>query len=158
MSYHIIWKKLDGTLSIDNVSPSFDLAATVAFKDSRIAKKVRNPVDFVAIVESRDIPTDRYFRDAWRFDPAKGKFEFDLPTCRERHMNKLRRERDLKLAESDPHYLKALESGDATAIANIKARRTELRDMPVTLQPQFALAPTPEAIRAIRPAFLDTPL
>ena len=153
MSYHIIWKNVDGSLKITNMHTAATLEETITHKDILIG---RGEVSvFQTIVESNKLPQERYFRDAWRFDGAK--VILDLPGCRQRHLDKLRRIRNAKLQDSDPDYMRALEQGDTTKLDALKIYRQALRDMPQTVAAEFQAVSTPSAIRNIQPVILSTP-
>lgn len=105
---------------------------------------------FAGVVEKDSIPTDRAFRNAWKF--AGGKVEHDMAKCREIHKQKLREIRAPKLSALDVEYMQADESGDAVKKAQIAAKKKALRD--VTKDPAISLAQTPEELKSVIPAAL----
>lgn len=76
-----------------------------------------------------ELPTDRYFRDAWDHDD-KGKPTVHRAKAEALHMNKLRERRQVALAKLDSDYMKALESNDVLKQRAIANRKQQLRDMP----------------------------
>lgn len=153
MSIHIIWKKPDNTVIIECLSPEHTQEMAQALVTARIAAGVYVQSQFGSIVTSEALPQDRYFRDAWRWNGTT--INLDLPACRQRHLNKLRRIRDAKLTLSDSILLRALESSDTAILNEIKTIRQALRDMPQNIQTSLSFANTPEEIKSIRPAILD---
>lgn len=149
MAYHIVWKNLDGTITIDSFKPNLPMEEVLIIK----AKKISQYFQFCAIVNTSELPHDRYFRPAWRWGGAA--ITFDLQACRERHLNKLRRARNSKLQDSDSDFIRALEQGNQTQLDALKAYRQALRDMPQNSAAEFSNATTPETIKVIRPAILD---
>lgn len=149
MTYHIIWKNSDDTLVIDSMNPVMSIEEVIVFKD----KKVIQGLQFCKIIESSDLPQERYFRPAWRWNGTA--ITMNLPACRQRHIDKLRRIRDFKLQISDAEYMKAMEQNDITRLNVLKQYRQALRDMPNTLQNELLAAPTAERIKAILPAIFD---
>ncbi len=76
------------------------------------------------IVEESEIPNDRTFRNAWKYDLKE-----DIPKSKEIWKNKLRAARKPLLESLDVEYMKALESGDNTLQAGIVTRKQVLRDV-----------------------------
>jgi DNA-binding PucR family transcriptional regulator len=97
----------------------------------------------VVVVERATVPTDRYFRNAWKH--TAGKVEVDMPKAVEIQKEKLRLAREALLKELDIQFMKALEEGKPTAA--IVAEKQRLRD--ITKDPRFAAAKTPEDLKAI---------
>lgn len=75
-------------------------------------------------------PKDRDFRDA--FSVKDKNIEVDMPKARGIHMDRIREARNAELTESDKDYMRALESEDKAALATLKTKRQELRDIPQT--------------------------
>lgn len=92
---------------------------------------------------------DKTFRDAWTWTD---KLDHDMEKCREIHKARLREARAPLLAEKDVEYMRALERGDATALASISAEKQALRD--VTADPAIAAAATAADLKAVWPAAL----
>ena len=153
MSYHIIWKNLNDSLVITSMKPTADLAETTAWVNTLINRG--EIAAFQAIVTDSELPTARYFRNAWRW--VSGAVTMDIPACRVRHLGKLRQIRNLKLQDSDADYMRALEQADTVKLDALKNYRQALRDMPQTSATEFQAAITPETIRNIQPAILTTP-
>ena len=152
MSYHIIWQNPDGSLKVTNMHNAATLADASEHKDYLIG--LGESAAFQAIVTSPQLPQERYFRPAWRFNGVS--VTLDIPACRQRHIDKLRRVRNVKLQDSDADYMRALEQANQTQLDALKNYRQALRDMPQAVNTTLQAAATPEAIKAIRPAILDT--
>lgn len=100
------------------------------------------------IVDATEIPTDRYFRNAWKDD-----LSVDMVKARNIHRDKLRALRAPKLDKLDVEYMRADEAGDAAKKTDIATKKQQLRD--VTADPAIEAAATPEDLKAVRPAILD---
>lgn len=153
MSYHIIWKNPDSSIKVTNMHEVATLEATVEHKNILIAQG--ELASFQVIIRTEQLPQERYFRNAWRFDGNN--VILDTATCRQRHLDKLRRIRNSKLQDSDADYVRALEQDDQTKLAALKTYRQALRDMPQISAIEFQTAATSEAIRNIQPAILTAP-
>lgn len=94
-----------------------------------------------------NLPTDRYFRDAWR--DGSGVVSIDMTAAREVHKDKLRAQRAPKMAELDVAYMRALETADAAGAAAIALQKQALRDC--TDDPAIAAATTPDELKAVIP-------
>lgn len=151
MAQHILWKNPDGSLKVTHMFSGATREETLAHKDVLIDRG--ETATFQGIVGTNQLPNNRYFRNAWRWNGTA--LDFDLPACRERHLNKLRRVRTDKLQDSDPDFIRALEQNNTTQLNALKAYRQALRDMPQSIAAELTSATTPDAIRAIRPAILD---
>ena len=68
--------------------------------------------------------------------------------------NKWREARKPILASLDIEFMKAVESGDLTKQAEIKAKKNELRDVTLTPIP----GTTPEEIKSVWPEVLNDPV
>jgi len=92
---------------------------------------------------SLTVPSDRTFRDAWKFNGNA--VEIDMAAARVIHKDNLRAERAPRLEALDVDYMKALEAGSgAEAIA---AKKKELRD--VTADSKIADAADADALKAL---------
>lgn len=90
------------------------------------------------IVDANDIPSDRYFRDAWK---DLGTFiDIDMPMARDIHMDIIRRERDKELSRLDIEQLKG---------NDVSAEKQILRDIPGTFD--LSNASTSEELKALWP-------
>ena len=127
------------------------LQETVEHKDVLISQGYSGT--FLKIIETSELPIDKYFRPAWRWNGTA--ITLDLPICQQRHLEKLRRVRNTKLQNSDAEYIKALEQNNTSKLDTLKQYRQALRDLPETIQTEMSNAATPNDIKAIRPAILD---
>ena len=151
MTYHIIWKNTDGSIKVTNMHIAATLEDTIFHKDTLVERGEIST--FQAILQTEQLPQERYFRPAWRFNGVS--VTLDIPACRQRHLDKLRRVRNAKLQDSDADYMRALEQADQTKLDTLKTYRQALRDMPQTVNTTLQAASTPETIKAVRPAILD---
>lgn len=114
-------KRDDGGVSI--VIPSH--VATIE-KMERDAKRVEGYVSHREIEDS-EIPSDRYFRNAWKDDGDK--VGHDLPKCKEIKKDKMREIRKPLLEKLDIEYQRADEVKDEAKKAEIAAKKQALRDV-----------------------------
>ena len=104
------------------------------------------------VIADDQIPTDRYFRNAWV--KGTGKVDVDMPKARDIHMGHIRKVRDEKLKALDAEYMIALEKDKTSDKASIAAKKQTLRDLPTTYAATLAAATTPEALKALWPSEL----
>jgi len=101
-------------------------------------------------IDIADIPQDRTFRNAWRQN-GKG-VEVDLPAARDLARDKIRLRRDKVFPALDGESLRAMETGDQTALAAVAARKTKLRAAPADAR--LDAAKTPEELKASMEAII----
>ena len=138
---------------VTNDHRGIEREATDANIDAEIAKSAFTsaPVGWRRIVNETEIPTDRYFRNAWK--DAAGRLDVDMPKAREIHRDRLRALRAPLLAALDTEYMRADEFPVNAQAKNIIARKKQaLRD--VTADPAIDAAATPEELKAVIPATL----
>ena len=97
------------------------------------------------------IPEDRTFRDAWADTTPELVIDIDMVKARDIHLERIRVKRNAELSKLDVQATKAQDIGDAETLAQIRARKQELRDLPVTLAPTLASAASVDALKAIQP-------
>ena len=97
------------------------------------------------------IPSDRTFRDAWADITPELTIDIDMAKARDIHLERIRTKRNAELFKLDVQATKAQDIGDAETLAQIRARKQELRDLPVTLAPTLASAASVDALKAIQP-------
>jgi len=102
------------------------------------------------IVSQDQIPSDRSFRNALIIDGDS--ISHDIDKCRSIHKDRLREMRNPKLSALDVDFMRALESGDSVAIAEIAAKKQALRD--VTKDASLTSAKTPEELKKAIPEVL----
>lgn len=160
MKIHYVTKP-DGTLSIISLSSRIpldredDVVSKAIFemtRDGDMSTHFDPLVHTVRALPARegddvDLPTDRYFRDAW--EDLGAAIDVNMPKAQEVHMGYIRRERDIELAKQDIEYMKALESGNTGEQTRIAALKQTLRDLPSTFD--LTLAPNPTALKALWP-------
>lgn len=89
------------------------------------------------IVPTSEIPTDRYFRNAWE---DTGNITVNMGKAREIQMAKIRVARDAELKRLDIEQLKGID---------VSAEKAKLRDLPQTFD--LSQAKTPEELKALWP-------
>ena len=97
------------------------------------------------------IPSDRTFRDAWADTTPELTIDVNMAKARAIHLDSIRIKRNAELSKLDIQATKAQDVGDADALTQIRARKQELRDLPVTLAPTLASAASVDALKAIQP-------
>jgi hypothetical protein len=113
---------------------------------AKISAVLPSPIVRWRIVADADIPAERDYRNAWT-DTGAG-VGHDMPRARALHRDKLRRDREPKLAELDVEYQRADEREDRAEKRRIALAKQALRD--ITDDPRIDAATTIEALRALR--------
>lgn len=91
-----------------------------------IAKDVPPGAENVQVVDASFVPSDRRLRNAWELKP--GRIDINRPKAEEVVRDRLRAQREPKMAELDIEQLKNLGKPDALAAA--EAKKQALRDVP----------------------------
>jgi len=113
----------------------------------QIAVAVAIPLDVsIYEVDPHDLPLE-VFRDSWRV--VGGRVVIDMPLARQQRMNEIRAERDKRLAATDGIFLSAQEQNRANEIAELKAKRQALRDIPQSIN--LDSITTPDELAAFEP-------
>jgi hypothetical protein len=109
-----------------------------------IEKEIRKTLNFKSwrIIERNEIPSDRYFRNAWI---DNGKIEVDMAVAKDIHKEKLRRLREPLFAELDKQYLIADEKNNQVLKSEIISEKQKLRD--ITIHPAIDAASSPEELK-----------
>ena len=115
--------------------------------------KLAHPEEYVSHRSMSDdaIPTDRTFRNAWADITPELTIDVDMSKARNIHLESIRIKRNAELAKLDVEAIKAQDMGNAETLAQIRARKQELRDLPATLAPTLASAASVDALKAIQP-------
>ena len=126
--------------------------------DSNVSDALRkwgdlHPNKYISHREMPDdvIPTDRAFRDAWADTTPELTIDVDMAKARDIHLGRIRIKRNAELSKLDIQATKAQDIGDAETLAQIRARKQELRDLPATLAPALASTVSVDALKAIQP-------
>ena len=143
----IAYRNLEGGVSVLIPTPEF--CANPANMIGTLIRTLPLGVHF-EVHDVNDIPTDRYFRNAWRLD--KG-INVDVECAKKIHLDCLRKVRNEKLVELDVPFQRALEDKDTVMQDNIAAKKNKLRDMPQDVD--MSLLDTPEKIKAFVPDILQ---
>jgi len=142
----IAYRDLEGGVSVLMPTPEF--CANPANTIDMLIKTLPLGVHF-EIHQCEDIPTDRYFRNAWKLNAG---VYVDMECARGIHLDCLRKVRNEKLAELDVPFQRALEDKDTVMQDNIAAKKNALRDMPQDID--MSLLDTPDKIKAFMPDVL----
>ena len=97
---------------------------------------------FYEIVEATDIPSDRYFRNAWVI--GDGCIEHDLDQCRDIGHDIRRQQRSEEFQPFDEIIAKQIPGADA---AEAEAARAQIRDKYAGVQLAIDTAADPDAIK-----------
>ena len=97
------------------------------------------------IVSAADIPSDRYFRDAWVIG-MDGCVEHDLDQCKSIGHDKRRAARTEAFAPFDEIIAKQIPGADALAA---EAARAEIRDKYALIQDAINVSETPNEIKSV---------
>lgn len=126
--------------------------------DSDVTEALRkwgdlHPNKYISHREMPDsaIPTDRTFRNAWEDTTPELVIDVDMAKARNIHLDSIRIKRNAELTKLDIQAIKAQDMGNAETLAQIRARKQELRDLPATLVPTLASAVSVDALKAIQP-------
>lgn len=98
----------------------------------------------VRVVDESELPTDRHFRDAWKWDGDA--IKPDIERAREITKDKLRLERAPLFQELDVQFYKAMERGEDTT--PIVAEKNRLRNITAAVDNETSL----ENLKAMRAA------
>ena len=90
------------------------------------AKPHLGEVESYRIIDAKDIPCDRSFRDAW--EDKDMKIVHNMEKARNIHRNNLRDLRAPLLEALDTEYMRADEQGDIKVKTEIAKKKQELRD------------------------------
>lgn len=145
----VLIERPDGGVSIMQMVETADGGAEIAKWEAGSGARVVGWYE----VGATDLPSDRTFREAWTHIGA-GKCAVDMSKARSLQMDRIRASRDAELAKLDGPAIRALEQGDADAMAEIARQKQRLRDIPQTFN--LTQAETPEALAAIWPAGLPS--
>tara|TARA_R110000850_G_scaffold32083_4_gene87912 strand:- start:1242 stop:1700 length:459 start_codon:yes stop_codon:yes gene_type:complete len=127
----IAYTQEDGSVAIVCPSPEFIAQAGTIEKLARCSMPLGTHFE---VLDVADIPTDRYFRNAWRLgEPLSQSIETDMPAAREIHMDALRKLRNKKLEELDIPYTIAFERRNSGEQETIGIKKQALRDMPASV-------------------------
>lgn len=144
MMKKIVYTGSDGGVCIVHPAPKQDLEKVLGpltqqeyeahIRERSIPHDAINPIS----IEDADIPSDRYFRDAWRQD---GKvIGVDMDKARTIHMKHIRKLRDKALEKLDIETMKG---------KDVQKEKQKLRDLPQTFD--LTKAETPEALKNLIP-------
>jgi len=111
-----------------------------------------DPATEYTALDDNDVPTDTYFRHAWKLNGAKTSIEVDMPTAQTIHMDKIRVARDAKMVDLDRELEIATRDDDTVEMANVDAAKQVLLDIPQTFD--LTGAATPDALKALWPTEL----
>jgi len=146
----IVWQMADGSIAVTiPLATQLEGESETIYLDRVAAACKPDGATLLAYVEASELPLDRDYRDAWKWNSGTSVVDHDLTKAADIHLDRIRTERNAKLAELDIAYMKALEAGDTVTQASIAAQKQTLRDIPQTLAPQLAACTTIAEIKAI---------
>jgi hypothetical protein len=125
MSQRIIYQNSEGGVSV--IIPTGEVPI-----EDVIAKDVPAGVEY-SVVDENDLPSDRYFREAWR--ATDGGVEIDIEAAKGIQRDKWREARAPKFAALDVELIRAMEQEDTVQLSAIAAKKQELRDVTATPLP-----------------------
>lgn len=120
-------------------------AAVAAVKDAAVARPHLT-------VDPALLPDEGTFKEGREFDPVGG-IKTNMAKARSIKLDRIRRDRDKKLAEADVNYMKADEAADAPGKSGIAATKQSLRDLPATIQPDLDAITDLSVLNAYEPAW-----
>jgi len=100
------------------------------------------------IVDAKQIPTDRTYRNAWVGTNGKDGITHDMPKAREYHRTLLRHDRQRKLMELDGKWHRATGQGKKAEADAVESERQKWRDAPA--DPRIEAAQSVEELKQIR--------
>ena len=143
MDKRIVYNNPDGSTCVVIPSPNSKLSIEqIAIKD------VPQGTTY-SIVDKANIPSDRSYRNAWKFDHNQKKMDHDMAKAKEIHKEKLRVLRAPKLAALDIEYQKADEENNGQLKKQIADKKKALRD--VTSDPSIEAAKNIEELKLAIP-------
>lgn len=141
MAQYVALSRADGTIAI-MLHPGSPTAQDVAKELAKMADQ------FVSqrLINANQIPSTRDYRGAW-IDDGNGPIKHDMPRAREIHRERVRVEREPRLAALDADSIRAIEDNDAPKKAQVKVAKQKLRDAPS--DPRIEAAPNVAALAAL---------
>lgn len=136
----ILYQNDEGGLCIVHPTGALSLEET-------IQKSVPAGVTY-QVIDGRDIPADRTFRNAWMYAGVPA-IAIDMAKAIIIKQDMIRVQRTPLLAALDVEYMMALEKKDEIAAAEIAAKKQALRD--ATIDRPIIDAKTPEELKAADP-------
>lgn len=130
----ILYTDSDGNLAI--VIPTGEISI-----DEVIAKDIPNDAEY-KIVDEAEIPQDRIFRNAWKYDKTKP-LDVDMIKAKNISHDIRRRERAKLFKELD------VQATIPSMSAEAETKRQAIRDNDAIKQQNIDLATTPEELKAI---------
>ena len=130
-----------------------NLVGGADFDDALLKWKLVSPGKYVSHRQMPDevIPADRTFRNAWDDATPELTIDIDMAKARDIHLSRIREQRNAELSKLDIEAIKAQDMGNVETLAQIRARKQELRDLPAALAPTLASANSTDALKAIQP-------
>jgi hypothetical protein len=142
----IVIKTTDG-IQIMTLSGGADLDdALLKWKQAHVDKYISH-----RDIPDHAIPTDREFRDAWADSTPEKVIDFDMTKARAIHLERIRAKRNIALAVLDTSGTKAVDQENASLIAEVRAEKQVLRDIPQTISEALLAASTIAELKIINP-------
>ena len=113
-----------------------------------LKKSIPTEATNVRDLTDEDVPSDRYFRNAWTDALPGTQIDVDMDKARVIHRTHIRRSRDKELARLDIEQLKVLT--DPVKLQEIEAQKQILRDLPQTFD--LTVVNSPVALKVLWPS------
>lgn len=108
------------------------MIATPAIADlNKVVERSTQPGDNYTWVDSSILPTDGYFREAWRLSSQTNEFEIDMIAAIDTHTAQVYKKRDARIKELEQYQLRY--GNDAAKMTDVYA----LKDLLYTLSGVF---------------------
>ena len=114
----------DGKVQVIHPAPGFTV--------EDVAKKANIDLKEVKEMDISKLPKDRKFRNAWESTATTVKE--NLAKSKEIHLERLREKRNKKLDELDKEEIKFMGQGKEVELAEVRAEKQRLRDLPDTIK------------------------
>ncbi len=121
MTRNIVWRRPDGSIQIDHLTPSSIAAGITSEQMADVLRWQGYPPDWKIVAFDLEMPSDRSFRNAWTF--KNGRVACDMAKARDIHRDKLRRARQSKLDQLDRLWNRARGQKKSKQAAAIEAQR-----------------------------------
>lgn len=100
------------------------------------------------IIEDNELPIDRTYRNAWKYDSTKGA-HVDMPRARIIQLDKIRVARNSELNKKDIELMVANEQKNNIEAAIIKNNKQTLRDLTTTVQPDLDAVTSTDELKKV---------
>ena len=154
---YLVYTNTEGSVAVVSPAPKEDLEKSQGpmtqeeYESFVIAGSIPEGNTTMQHITAAQIPSDRWFRAAWRQNGAS--IKIDMSAARIIQENKIRAARDVKWEDFDTRYVAAQRDGLDLTI--LDAERQTLKDVPQVVQSDIDTAATPDILKEIWPTGLD---